>query len=94
MYSSSPVSHKDLCEICGWERADFRCPKCGRLVCRYDKGARYCRACEETLCEICGDAYSIATCYRCGKLVCDKCSVRRGLLRICVECLRAETKPS
>ncbi|MCI4464405.1 MAG: hypothetical protein JHC22_01220 [Thermoproteus sp.] len=78
------------CEICGWEPAEFVCPKCGRRVCRYDMGARYCKACEETLCRLCGVRYSVSTCYKCGRLVCERCSARRGLLRICVDCLRAE----
>ncbi|MFB6489928.1 MAG: hypothetical protein TU35_001560 [Thermoproteus sp. AZ2] len=80
-----------LCELCGWEPADFKCPRCGRLVCRYDWAGDRCAACEATLCRICGVNYSVSTCYICGRPVCERCSVRRGLLRICVDCLRSST---
>ncbi|RFA94887.1 hypothetical protein CGL51_09105 [Pyrobaculum aerophilum] len=76
------------CYICGFEEAKYKCPKCGRLVCRHDWAGAYCAACEATLCRLCKSNFSISVCIVCGRLVCEKCSVRRGLGRVCKDCMR------
>ncbi|WP_148682650.1 hypothetical protein [Pyrobaculum ferrireducens] len=77
------------CQICGYEEAERRCPRCGRWACRHDWAGEHCAACEATLCRICRQNFSISTCIVCGRPVCEKCSVRRGLGRICINCLGA-----
>lgn len=77
------------CYICGFEEAEYKCPRCGRWVCQHDWAGRHCAACEATLCRICGERFSISTCVKCGRPVCERCSVRRGLFRICKYCLES-----
>ncbi|MEZ0318904.1 MAG: hypothetical protein ABWK05_02785 [Pyrobaculum sp.] len=75
------------CQICGFEVATKRCPRCGRLVCEHDWAGGICAACEDTLCKLCRTNYSISTCMICGAPVCENCSVRRGLGRVCKKCI-------
>ncbi len=80
------------CQICGFEEAERRCPRCGRSVCRFDWAGEHCVVCAETLCRICGRNFSISTCVVCGQLVCEECSVRRGLGRVCKNCLKTSAR--
>jgi len=33
------------CQICGFEEAERRCPRCGRSVCRFDWAGEHCVVC-------------------------------------------------
>jgi len=77
------------CSFCG-ERARFKCPLCGRLVCstHYDPSRGLCIGCVEALCELCNGSLSIARCIYCGRLGCDRCLVQLdNVRRACKECI-------
>ncbi|ACB40390.1 zinc finger HIT domain-containing protein [Pyrobaculum neutrophilum] len=76
----------ELCQICGFEKAELRCPRCGRRVCRHDWAGDRCAVCDSTLCRLCGRFFAVSTCAICGRPVCDGCSIRVGLGRVCREC--------
>ncbi|MEM0369470.1 MAG: hypothetical protein QXK71_00415 [Pyrobaculum sp.] len=76
-----------LCQICGFEKAVYKCKRCGRWVCEFDWAGEHCAVCEYTQCRVCKRRFSISTCVICGAVVCGGCSVKRGLGRICKNCL-------
>ncbi|NPB00840.1 MAG: hypothetical protein GXO10_05645 [Crenarchaeota archaeon] len=84
------------CEICiiDEKEAKYRCRICGRSVCEdhYLKNMGICKICDMTLCYICRNRFAVAVCAICGRPVCEKDSVRRGLARICNQCLQQQLK--